>query len=157
MKKFILALAAILVLHSQLLSAATSAEEKRFVAAAKLAFANHDADAMMALTCWDRVPDKFKTSGKRQYSKEVLEPVTDVRLIKPDPNFPDLEWKDTDGVSYQSNLPVVKQLRVSWDGGNALYPVGEKDGVPVLVATGAGEVRKCTVTHPRNNPPEAGE
>lgn len=86
----------------------------------------------MALTCWDRVPDKFKDSGKKQYVRDVAQTVTDIALTTPDPKFPDLAWKDTDGVSYRSNLPVVKQLKIAFAPGgrfkDGTYPVGEKDG-----------------------------
>ena len=113
-------------------SAAASAEEKRFLAAAKQAFVNHDADALMALTCWDRVPEKFKLSGKAQYARDVAMSATDISLVAPDPKLPDLVWKDSDGVSYRSNLTVVKHLKISFASGSQFldgsYPVGEKAG-----------------------------
>src|SRR5271169_6542661 len=108
MKTLILALTAILVFRLQPVLAASSDEEARFVAAAKMAFEKHDADALMALTCWDRVPDKFKAGGKKQYARDVAQTATGITLTNPDPDEPDLVWKDTDGVSYQSNLSVVK-------------------------------------------------
>ena len=132
MKTLILALASVLVLQLQSVWGATPEEEARFVAAAKQAFAKHDADALMALTCWDRVPDKFKDSGKKQYARDVAQTATDIKLTNPDPDEPDLVWKDTDGVSYRSNLPVVKQLKITFASGgqfsDGTYPVGEKDG-----------------------------
>jgi hypothetical protein len=132
MKTLILALTAILVLRLQPVLAASPDEEARFVAAAKQAFEKHDADALMALTCWDRVPDKFKDSGKKQYARDVAQSATDIKLTNPDPDEPDLVWKDTDGVSYRSNLSVAKQLKVTFGSGgefsDGTYPVGEKDG-----------------------------
>ena len=86
-----------------------SEEQSRFVAAAKQAFEKQDADALMALVCWDRVPDKFKERRRKQYARDVAESTTDIALTDPDPNYPDHEWKDTDGVSYRANLPVVKR------------------------------------------------
>jgi hypothetical protein len=132
MKTLLLALTTILVLRLQLVRAASPDEEARFVAAAKQAFQKHDADALMTLTCWDRVPDKFKDSGKQQYARDVAQTATDIKLTNPDPDEPDLVWKDTDGVSYRSNLSVVKQLKIAFGSGtqfgDGTYPVGEKDG-----------------------------
>jgi hypothetical protein len=132
MKTLILALTAILVMRLQPVLAASPDEEARFVAATKQAFEKHDADALMALTCWDRVPDKFKDSGKKQYDRDAKQGATDITLTNPDPDEPDLVWKDTDGVSYRSNLSVVKQLKITFTPGgrfkDGTYPVGEKDG-----------------------------
>jgi hypothetical protein len=131
MKTLILALTSVLVLQLQSSLAASPEEEARFVAAAKQAFAKHDADALAALTCWDRVPDKLKASGKKQYVRDVAQTVSDITLTNPHLDYPDLVWKDTDGVSYRSNLPVVKQLKITFktgEFGDGRYPVGEKDG-----------------------------
>jgi hypothetical protein len=131
MKTLILALTSVLVLQLQSVFAASPEEEARFVAAAKQAFAKHDADALAALTCWDRVPDKLKASGKKQYAGDVAQTAGDITLTNPDPDYPDLVWKDTDGVSYRSNLSVIKQLKIIFktgDFGDGRYPVGEKDG-----------------------------
>ena len=132
MKILILVLTSVLVLQLQSSLAASSEEEARFVAAARQAFAKHDADALAALTCWDRVPDKFKASGKKQYVRDVAQTATDITLANPDPDYPDLVWKDTDGVSYRSNLSVVKQLKITFapgkEFGDARYPIGEKGG-----------------------------
>ncbi|EEF58030.1 hypothetical protein [Pedosphaera parvula] len=132
MKTLIFALTAILVLRLQPLLAASPDEEARFVAAVKQAFEKRDADALMTLTCWDRVPDKFKASGRKQYARDARQGATDFTLTNPDPNEPDLVWKDTDGVSYRSNLSVVKQFKITFTKGgefkDGTYPVGEKDG-----------------------------
>lgn len=95
----------------------------------------------MALTCWDRVPDKFKDSSRKQYARDVAQTASNITLANPDPNEPDLAWKDTDGVSYRSNLSVIKQLKITFasdakietkigsiDVSDATYPVGEKNG-----------------------------
>jgi hypothetical protein len=118
-------------LQLQAVQAASPEEEARFVAAARQAFAKHDADALATLTCWDRVPDKFKADGKKQYVRDVALTVSDITLTNPDPDYPDLVWKDTDGVSYRSNLSVIKQLKITFktgEFGDGRYPVGEKDG-----------------------------
>ena len=106
---------------------------------------------MKALTCRDRVPDKFKDSGKKHYARDVAWTATDIALTALDPKYPDLEWKDKDGVSYRSNLPVVKQLKITFASGtkldaaagnlkvrDAVYPVGEKDGKLYLLAVRTG-------------------
>ncbi|HXT12614.1 MAG TPA: hypothetical protein VN873_13705 [Candidatus Angelobacter sp.] len=111
--------------------AASPDEEAKFVEAAKQAFEKHDANALAALTCWDRVPNKLRTSGKEQYVRDVAQTIIDITLTNPDPNYPDIVWKDTDGVSYRSNLPVVKQLKITFKTGqfgDGRYPIGEKNG-----------------------------
>ena len=132
MRPLLFALTVLFALAFQPVRAASQEEEARFVAAAKQAFQKRDADALMALTCWDRVPDKFRDSGKKQYARDVAQTVSDITLTTPDPKYPDLEWKDKDGVSYRSNLPVVKQMKITFAPGGRFkdgrYPVGEKDG-----------------------------
>jgi hypothetical protein len=131
MKIFILALAAIFSLSVQSVRAASPEEEARFFNAATNAFAKHDADALVAMSCWDRVPDKLKASGRQQYVRDVALSATNITLINPDPNFPDLEWKDGAGIAYRSNLPVIKQLKIIFSSGefsDGTYPVGEKAG-----------------------------
>jgi hypothetical protein len=150
MKTLILALTSVLALQLQSSLAASPEEDARFVAAAKQAFEKHDADALVAMTCWDRVPDKLKKDGKQQYATIVAGPhATDIKFISPDPKHEwtvdedprfveiDPDWKAA-GVTYHSNLPVVKQLKITFapmdaGGGTSLtidvtYPVGEKDG-----------------------------
>ncbi len=111
--------------------AATLSKEAQFVAAARKAFETHDAAALVALSCWDRVPDRLKESGKQLYARDVANAVTDIKLIDPDPNFPDLDWTEA-GVTYHSNLAVTKQLKITFAAGSmfrdATYPVGERDG-----------------------------
>ncbi|MGD0017080.1 MAG: hypothetical protein ABSC38_06165 [Verrucomicrobiia bacterium] len=157
MKTFILALAVVFLLPVLPVQAASQEEETRFLSAAKDAFAKHDADALVAMTCWDRVPDKLKKDGKQQYVGAVAAPVADIKLVNPDPNHSNLEWKKNadprfvelgigwkeTGVIYRLNLPVVKQLKITFapqkfSDGTSLtidcaYPVGEKDGKLYLV------------------------
>jgi hypothetical protein len=141
MRMLTLAIATVLAFHLHSALAALPEEEARFVAAARQAFEGHNADGLMALTCWDRVPDKFRDSGKKHYVRDVAQTATDIALTPPDPKYPDLEWKDKDSVSYRSNLTVIKQLKITFVSGtkldtavgnvkvrDAVYPVGEKDG-----------------------------
>jgi hypothetical protein len=131
MRIFILTLA-IITLPFRSAWAASEPEEARFLAAAKSAFEKHDADALAALTCWDRVPDKLKNSSKKHYVRDAALTTTDIALTAPDPQSPDLGWKDKDGVAYRSNLPVIKHLKITFAPGgpfkDATYPVGEKEG-----------------------------
>ena len=152
MKTLILALTSVLVFQLQTVRAASPEEEARFIAAAKQAFAKHDADAFIVLTCWDGVPDKLKKNNKQQYASAVsveAPPVTDIKLLNPDktsqwnvdddPRFVEIDptWKEA-GVVYHSNLPIVKQLKVTFaptkaDANTSLtigvtYQIGEKDG-----------------------------
>jgi hypothetical protein len=153
MKTLILALTSVLLLQLQSSRAASPEEESRFIAAAKQAFDKHDADALVALTCWDRVPDALKKDGKQQYARIVAgPPATDLKLTNPSPKDANLEWNVDDdprfveidsawkkaGVVYRANLPVIKQLKITFapmkaDAKTSLtisvkYPVGEKDG-----------------------------
>jgi hypothetical protein len=155
MKTFILALAVVCSLPVLSVRAASPAEEARFLNAATNAFAAHDADALVAMTCWDGTPDKLKNDGKEQYATIVAGPrATDIRFVNPDPKYEwtvdedprliqiDPDWK-TAGVAYHSNLPVTKQLKITFapmdaGGGNSMtisvtYPVGEKDGKLYLI------------------------
>ena len=132
MKTYFFALLVFLPIFFQSVPAATQDEDARFVTAARKAFDTHDANALAALTCWERVSDKLKESGRKQYAKDAARTVADVKLTNPDPKFPDLAWKDKDGTEYRSNLPVTKQLKITFGPGGlfreATYPVGEKDG-----------------------------
>ena len=132
MKRCFFALLIVLSISFQSAPAATQDEEVRFATAARKVLDTHDADALAALTCWDRVPDKLKENGKKQYARDAARAVIDVRLTNPDPKFPDLVWKDKDGTAYRSNLAVTKQLNITFASGGLFkevtYPIGEKDG-----------------------------
>ncbi len=134
MKKLVLVLISVLALQLQSALAASAEEQSRFLTAAKQAFEKKDVEALMALVCWDRVPDKFKESRKKQYTRDFGDATGDIALTDPDPNYPDHDWKDKDGVSYRVNLPVIKQLKIKTKIGSAIYPVGEKDGKLYLLA-----------------------
>jgi hypothetical protein len=153
MKTLALLITSILALQLQPVLAASPDEEARFIAAAKQAFAKHDADALAALSCWDGVPDKLKKDGKEQYAPAAsaeAPPVVEAKLVNPaksdlqwgvddDPRFMTIDpaWKET-GVGYHSNLPIVKELKLTFAPMKAndntsvtidvTYPVGEKDG-----------------------------
>jgi hypothetical protein len=103
-KTRILFIASVFVLQLQSALAASPDEETRFVAAVKQAFEKHDAERLVALTCWDRVTDKSKDSGKKLFAKEVTRTATDFTLTNPDPQYPVGEWKEADGVTYGLNL-----------------------------------------------------
>jgi hypothetical protein len=109
-------------------------DEASFLAAVKKAFADHDPDTLVALTCWDRVPVELKRSGKEQYLHDVAQDVDGITITPPEPGSPDLDWQ-RDGVTYHANLPVTKQLKITpakgstfGTGGTGVYPIGQKDG-----------------------------
>jgi hypothetical protein len=153
MKTLALLIISILAVQLQPLLAASPDEEARFVAAVKQAFAKHDADALVALTCWDGAPDKLKKDGKLQYAPAAsaeAPAVADAKLLNPakpdvqwsadeDPRFIEIDpaWKET-GAAYHSNLAIVKELKLTFapmkaDANSSVtidvtYSVGEKDG-----------------------------
>ncbi|MBI3876933.1 MAG: hypothetical protein HY300_13435, partial [Verrucomicrobia bacterium] len=83
MKTLAFAFAILLSLPFQSIQAASQEDEARFLAAARTAFEKHDADALVALTCWDRVPDKLKDTGKKQYVRDVALTITDITITNP--------------------------------------------------------------------------
>jgi hypothetical protein len=141
LKTILMALTACLSLSILPAQAASPAAEARFLAAAKAAFQKHDAAALTALVCWDRVPENLQVSGKERLAREVALTATDLVLIAPDPQLPDLEWKDATGTAFRANLPVTRHLKITFAPGSVVqlkrgpvkvkdtsYPVGEKDG-----------------------------
>ncbi len=154
MKTLILALTSVLVLQLHLVLAASPEEEARFLGAAKQAFEKHDANALVLLTCWDRVPDRIKLEGKRQYERAVAATNVNVTLVNLSQKMIKLndEWKknmdsrfaglgrnwEEFSVTNRLNLPAVKELKMTYgpiknsDGSSTTidwaYPVGEKDG-----------------------------
>jgi hypothetical protein len=130
-----------------------SQAEASFITAVTNAFAKHDADALVAITCWDHAPEKLKNSGRQQYLGIVSAagpPIKDLKLLDPkhpgpdwnvddDPRFAEIDpaWKKS-GVVYHANLQVVKQLKITFAPAKAgdktpltitvTYPVGDKGG-----------------------------
>ena len=136
----------LLLIQAHLAAAASPEEEARFVAAVRQAFEKHEADALVALACWDGVPDERKDHCRKQYAKEVALTATGVVLSAPDSRCPDRDWVDKAGVVYRANLPVIKHLRITFAPGSTIevklgttkvgdvtYPVGEKAGKLFLV------------------------
>jgi len=152
MKPLFLALAMVFLLPVLPVRAASPEEDARFLDGARHAFENHDANALVAMTCWDQVPAKLKEGGKKQYLGGVAAQVADIKLINPDSKHANLEWNEDEdprfaelgikwkkaGVRSRLNLPVIKQLKFTFapqkfSDGTSLtidcaYPVGEKDG-----------------------------
>jgi hypothetical protein len=154
MRALTLTLTAVLAFHLHSALAASPEEEARFVAAAKQAFEKHDANALVLLTCWDRVPDRIKKEGVRQYERAVATTNALVTLENPgqrivrlndgwtknmDPRFAGFgrNWEEF-SVTNHLNLPAIKELKMVYgpiknsDGSSTTidwsYPVGEKDG-----------------------------
>jgi hypothetical protein len=133
MKILIISLASVLIMQWQPAMAASPEAEVKFLAAVRQGFEQQDTNALIALTCWDRVPEKNIAYGQQQLVRDITTmKVADMKLIDPDPGLPDQVWKDKDGVAYCSNLPVIKQLKITFAPGGRFetgsFPVGEKDG-----------------------------
>ena len=141
---------AILALYLHAAFGATPEEEARFVAAARKAFEQHDADALVGLTCWDRVPDDIQASEKRLYALRVAQQVTKIELVSHN-KYPHVVRRDKNGVLLRANLHIVKMLEITHapksdgavgDEKKKLaqgYPVGEKDGKLYLLQLAPAE------------------
>ena len=133
MKSFIFAFAIFTFLPFQSVRAASPEEQAGFLAAVRQAFDKQDTNALFALVCWDRVTAKDADSARERF-KTIISgaKVTDMALADPDPKMPKHEWTGKDGVSYRQNLPMIKQLKITFAPGalfhRGLLPVGEKDG-----------------------------
>lgn len=134
--------------------AASPEEEARFLTASRQAFERHDSNALVLLTCWDRVPDRIKREGAKQYERAVAATNVLVTLVPPSQKFVQLNdgwtknidsrfvgigrnWEEFNATN-RLNLAIVKELKMVYgpvknsDGSsttiNWSYPVGEKDG-----------------------------
>lgn len=133
MKTFVFAFAVLVFLPFQSVQAASPEEQARFLAAVRQAYDKQDTNALFALVCWDRVTRKDADSARKQFERILSgTKVADMVLVDPDPKLPKHEWTDKDGVSYRPNLPLIKQLKITYGPGalfhRGLLPVGEKDG-----------------------------
>ena len=117
--------------------AASPEEEARFEQAVKSAFEKQDLKQLEKLTCWSRVPEARRKATMNIYARDLKFGAKSVELTEPDPKRPDVAWTK-DGVTYKSNLPVVKNLKIGFNEGarfrNGTYFVGEKDGKLFLLA-----------------------
>ena len=117
--------------------AASAEEESRLEQAVTAAFEKQDPALLEKLTCWDRVPEARRKAVMKLYARDLKFGAREVKLTKPDPKTPDVAWTK-DGVTYRSNLPVVKNVKITFKEGarfkNGTYFVGEKDGKLFLLA-----------------------
>jgi hypothetical protein len=129
-----LALAFFLMLTS-LAGAASVDEETRFLSAVRAAYTSKDKEAIMALTCWDRVTEEHKKMAPKALDFAVRLPVKSVKYTELDPARQTSFTKD--GVTYGPNLPILKQVEVEYvvESGNqkSSFFVGEKDGKLMIV------------------------
>jgi hypothetical protein len=132
MKTLICAIGVLISIPLQAILGAEPEEEVIFLTAAKQAFDNQDTNALFALICWDRVPDKFIKSARNASMREINNKVSDMFLVNSDPNAHRVKLKDVDGVEYLPNLPVIKNLKIVFEINGSFqtvnHPVGEKDG-----------------------------
>jgi hypothetical protein len=136
MKKITIALVGILAVA--FVSCTTSPSgESRFQQAVETAFQNHDISELDKLTCWDRVPEARRKATMELYARDLKFGAKDIELTPPDPRSPDIEWKK-DGITYKSNLEVLKNVKITFKEGakykDGTYFVGEKEGKLFLLA-----------------------
>jgi hypothetical protein len=132
MKTFIFAVAVLISIPLQSVRGASPEVEANFLTAVRQAFDKQDTNALFALICWDRVPDKIIKRSKKQRMREITLKVSEMTLITPDPNEHRQGYKDKEGIVYLPNLPEIKQLKIVFvtDGRfqSSIYSVGEKNG-----------------------------
>jgi hypothetical protein len=132
MRILICAVAVLVSFPLQCVLGVSPEEETNFLTAVRQAYDQQDTNALFTLICWDRVPDKFVQRAKSVSLREITRKVSDMTLV----NFPQdrhvVPLKDTNGVAYLPNLPVIKELKIIFvvDGHtqSGSHPVGEKDG-----------------------------
>jgi len=117
--------------------AASPEEEVRFEQEVRSAFEKQDLSLLEKLTCWDRVPDGRRKATMKLYARDLKFGAKAVKLIDPDPTCPDVAWTK-DGVTYKSNLAVIKNVKIRFNEGarskDGTYFVGEKEGKLFLLA-----------------------
>ena len=117
--------------------AASLDEESRFERAVKSAFEKQLVSQLEQLTCWDRVPEAQREATMKLYARDLEFGAKEVKLTPPDPRTPEIPWK-LDGVTYKSNLKVVRNMKIEFKEGakyrDGTYFVGEKDGKLFLLA-----------------------
>lgn len=117
--------------------AASPQEEARFEQAVRSAFEKQDVGLLEKLTCWDRVPEARRKATTKLYARDLNFGARAVKLIEPDPRNPDIAWTK-DGVTYKSNLAVIKHVKITFNEGarfkDGTYFVGEKEGKLFLLA-----------------------
>jgi hypothetical protein len=122
--------------------AATPEEEKRFVAAVRKAFEERKGAGLVEVTCWDRVSEKTRKGSEGMYGELVgqKDVVWEFKLV--DADAKQEKPRVEDGVEHRANLPIVKQLDMTFrdkDGKRILgvigFAVGEKDGKLMLLSS----------------------
>jgi len=141
MRRFIMhriALSLFMILTTVCICKAASPEEQaRFEQAVRSAFDKQDLKLLENLTCWERVPQARREAKMKLYARDLKFGARTVKLTEPDPRSPDVAWTK-DGVTYKSNLPVIKNVKITFNEGarfkNVTYFVGEKQGGLFLLA-----------------------
>ena len=138
MKTLILAVTSVLTFHLQSALAVSPEEEARFLAAVRQGFEKQDPNAIFTLTCWDRMSDKNLKGSKDDLVKYITTmKVSDIKLLEPSSKFSGWFCIIPDGTEYRYNLPVIKQVTITFAPGGSVtsedFPVGEKGGKLYLV------------------------
>ena len=115
----------------------TAQSPEEFVTTVQKAFDNRNASELMKVTCWDRAPEEIRKSTEKSYTALVTQSnvLVDCKLVEPQLEFIDRD-RVRDGVIYRPNLPVTKQLNVTFsdpkDNARIImrftFAVGLKDG-----------------------------
>lgn len=137
MKASLLALSVLLSTLSNLAFSATPDEEARFLKAVQDAYASRDKDAIIALTCWDRVSDKHKALAPKVLDHALSRPIKSVQYCPLDLSEP--QTYTNDGVTYGPNLLISKEIEIQYEDAagqpqmRSVIYAGEKDGKLMIV------------------------
>ncbi len=116
-------------------TAATPEEETRFLTAVRDAYTKKDKDAIIALTCWDRVTDQHKKLAPKVIDYAVSRPIKSVQYRALDTSEAHTYTKD--GITYGPNLPITKEIEIEYavDSGSQKSElfIGEKEGKLMIV------------------------
>jgi hypothetical protein len=101
-----------MLILTSIVSAATPEEESRFLNAVRDAYTKKDKDAIIALTCWDRVTEQHRKLAPKVIDHAVSRPIKSVQYRAVDASAAQVYTKD--GVTYGPNLPITKQIEIEY-------------------------------------------
>lgn len=116
-------------------TAATPAEEARFLDAVRAAYTGKDKEAIIALTCWDRVTEQHRKLAPKVLDYAVSRPIKSVQYRALD--ISEVQTYTQEGITYGPNLPITKEIEIEYvvDSGSqkAELFIGEKAGRLMIV------------------------